>query len=361
MKKLSLFLLLFASILISCNNNEETSETSNTSDNETLTPEATISAFLSELGNMQCAAAFLRSENPNWGDYSDFTSANSFGGISGVTINELTLYPNEGDMAVVYADVFYEDKINGSNTYKQKFYLKQYGDEWKIVDMKLVTGNTSKNTTTTTNSNPQNCVYTNGNIYLIIYQYSSGYTSFEGVLINKSNGLCITGMDVFYENGKWSAEDMYDPRDINSLDCYVEMSFNNNTVTLKSANNCYNLNSTLTKKTNYSTPSTGNYSFENSNSNGELNISEIDGNSIGFELYIATSSGCTGEVAEYDEYSDEYFSEYAYGVNGLYVYTNSNSTCALMISFGYNSVTVTELYCDLRGGSCSFNGTYNKE
>ncbi|MBN2664855.1 MAG: hypothetical protein JXR68_14505, partial [Bacteroidales bacterium] len=237
-----------------------------------------------------------------------------------------------------------------------------YGNEWKIGDRKVVddaptTNNNNNNNskTSTVTSNPAKGVYTNGSIYLIIYEYSTGDESFEGILLNKSNGLCVSGMDVLFENNKWLSDDIYDSRDYNSPDCSAEFAFSGNSVTIKSATNCYGLNSTLTKSSSYSSPSYGTYSYETSSASAELEISEIDSYGISFNLHLATQSACTGDIP-----IDGYGTETAYGSNGVYIYDNADG-CTLLITFSGSKATISEVQCDLHGYECSFNGTYVKE
>jgi len=47
---------------------------------------------------------------------------------------------------MIYAEVTYQDEVNGDKTFKQKFYLQSFGGQWKIVNMKVVTSNKTEDT-----------------------------------------------------------------------------------------------------------------------------------------------------------------------------------------------------------------------
>lgn len=357
MKKI-IFSLFVLAIAISCNSN-------NTNNNETvsvnLTPDQTVEKFVELLGTQNFQDAYNLTANPNWGSFSEFSSTNAFGGINETSIYEIKITESSTEKATVYVDAAYYDDINGNSHYKQNYFLQKYGDDWKIIDMEVTEDalanfmDNSNNSTGTGTSTPTKGVYTNGSIYLIIYQYSTGDESFEGILLNKSNGLCLSGLDVSNENSKWLSEEVYDYRDDNSQDCTVEFVFSGNSVTLKSSSNCYGLNSTLTKSTSYSTPNYGTYSYETSSVSSELQVSEIDDYGISFNLHVATQSACTGDIPE-----DGSGTETAYGTNGAYIFDNWDG-CTLLITFSGSTATISEIKCDLHGANCSFNGNYTKE
>lgn len=357
MKK-SLFLLLIIVIAASCNNNNSND---NATTSTTFNAEETVNEFVNLLSTQNFQEAFNLTANPNWGTYSEFSSTNAFGGITMTIVYDLETVESSNEKATVYAEVAYFDDANGTDQFQQNFYLQKYGNDWKIVDMKLVddaptnNNNNNNSNTSTATANPVKGVYTNGSIYLIIYDYSTGDESFEGVLLNKSNGLCVSGMDVFFENNKWSSDDIYDSKDYNSPDCYAEFAFSGNSVTIKSTTNCYGLNSTLTKSSSYSSPSYGIYSYETSSASAELEVTEIDYYGISFSLNVGTQDACTGDIPE-----DGYGTETAYGANGAYIYDNEDG-CTLLITFSGSKATISEIQCDLHGYGCSFNGTYVKD
>jgi hypothetical protein len=139
-------------------------------------------------------------------------------------------------MTVVYADVYYYDDVNGNNTFKQKFYLKGYGTDWRIVDMKLATGssNSNSNTTVNTEASPQYGMYS--------YETSSGYGEFEVVgidgvdlyytiYISTADGYTgeIEDGYAMYENGKWTDDYDFDGS------CIINLSFVGNYVKISTS------------------------------------------------------------------------------------------------------------------------------
>jgi len=106
----------------------------------------TVKIFIQQLGNRNYKVAYDLSKVKAWGDYAHFSSTAAFGGIIQTRIDIIEQLPNETGKAVVYVEAFYADEVNGNNNFKQKFYLQQFGNNWKIVGMKLVqkTGTTTK-------------------------------------------------------------------------------------------------------------------------------------------------------------------------------------------------------------------------
>jgi len=356
MKKLLVLSLVFI-FVVSCKSNSNANESVIVH----LTPDETVEEFIQLLGYKSFQDAYNLTANPNWGSYSEFSSKDAFGAINMTIIYELKIVESSNEKATIYAEVAYFDDVNGTNQFQQYFYLQKYGDDWKIINMELTDDNLQNNSSNNSTSNnsvtstPMKAVYTDGSIYLIIYEYSSGDESFESILLNKTTGLCVPGMDVFFENDKWVADEIYDYRNDNSSDCAVDFIFSGNTVTLNNSSNCYGLNSTLTQLTVFSTPTNGTYSYETSSTSQVLEISEVDNSSIEFNLSVGTSGGCTGDIPE-----DAVGTKYAYGTNGVYIFDNWDG-CTLLITFPGTGAIISEIRCDLHGMSCSFDGTYTKE
>jgi len=247
------------------------------------------------------------------------------------------------------------DNLNYNNAskisqFQQFFHIPKNSNDWEVN----ITDNLNIDKPQST-SYPMTGVYTNGSIYLIIYSYSYGDDSFEGVLLNKSNGLCVSGVDAFLENNKWSADYIYDYRDENSQDCIIEFSFNGNYVTINNPSNCYDLNSTLSKSSIYTSPSYGTYYINNNSVISELQITEIEDDAISFSLSVDYYNDCKGNIPENGEGT-----KYAFGVNGAYVF-NDWKGCSLLITFIGSNAIVTELSCDLHGADCTFSGIYKKQ
>jgi len=147
MKKL-IFLVSCSIFLFSCGsgnvesevNTDLTSSISQPVDVNDITydPTSTVEVFIKRLGNQEFSRAYELQAVKKWGSLDEFSSKNNFGGISSTEIKTIKQNPNEGDKSVVYVEALYNDKYNGNSTFKQKFYLKQFGENWKIVDMKVV-------------------------------------------------------------------------------------------------------------------------------------------------------------------------------------------------------------------------------
>jgi serine/threonine protein kinase len=116
-------------------NKQPVKEPSTTTESQ---PVETVRSFISELGNRDFYSAYNRQNNKSWGDYSFFSSTKSFGGIRSTTIESISLnYENHGE-ASVYIDYTANDPSNKNGRYKQDFFLKKIGGEWKIVKVKNI-------------------------------------------------------------------------------------------------------------------------------------------------------------------------------------------------------------------------------
>ena len=100
------------------------------------TPINIVKTFLNYL-SYDVANAYELTDNPAWGDKNKFTSKKAFGGIKQVNILEIKNEPYVNDMACVYAEVEIFDPENSNGRYKEKYYLKKYGETWKIVKLKV--------------------------------------------------------------------------------------------------------------------------------------------------------------------------------------------------------------------------------
>lgn len=101
------------------------------------TAEETVKSFIKYLGAKDFESAFNLQKNESWGSFEKFKSKESFGGIVKTEILNIETKPDADGCAVVYVEAVYEDAENGDNTFKQNYYLKKYGGEWKIYNMKL--------------------------------------------------------------------------------------------------------------------------------------------------------------------------------------------------------------------------------
>jgi hypothetical protein len=144
MKTIKSVLFILILIALACNNNQNV----NTNNNETnlkdsvpiaeTTPESIVQAFVYALGAEKYQEAYNYTSNPKWKSYEKFSSKSAFGGINGTVIYDYSNAGMEGDMAKVIADILYTDPVNGDNRFKQEFRLQKTGNDWKIVDLKVL-------------------------------------------------------------------------------------------------------------------------------------------------------------------------------------------------------------------------------
>lgn len=148
MKKLYLFAsILLIAVLSGCggdstskSGSEVIKETTTITRYSADTPEGALNLFLEKLGQRDYAGAHDLQKNKEWGTLEKFSSTKAFGGIVKTTVQTMDLPKDEAGKKMIYAEVTYQDEVNGDNTFKQKFYLSSFGGSWKIVDMKVVKG-----------------------------------------------------------------------------------------------------------------------------------------------------------------------------------------------------------------------------
>ncbi len=192
-------------------------------------------------------------------------------------------------------------------------------------------------------------VYSDGNIYLIVYAFEKN-GDFRGVLLHKKKQFAVVGIYGSKSKKGWFFEDVNNETQKDAPLCSIDALFTKNKVTLNDPDNTYDFNSTLTKISDYNTPKAGNY--------GELRISKVNDYSINFIVSTGNSSGsCTGEIP------DEKGTAVAYGINGVYVYNNYDSEaeygCLILITCKDNTINFSEIGdCAFHGAMCSFNGSY---
>lgn len=139
----NLFKFFISVILITAFNCNKTNNTSFESENN---PQSVVKSFIEDLGKKDFQSAYNKTRVEKWGTFENFSSNKAFGGINATLINEIKQKPDENNNAIVYVDAYYYDPINGDNQFKEKFYLRQFGGDWKIIDLKIVdSGKTQKN------------------------------------------------------------------------------------------------------------------------------------------------------------------------------------------------------------------------
>ncbi len=349
MKKI-LIILFISIIAFHCNNsssnntNEDTpSQNSTEATSTSHNAEQTVIEFINELGKQNFQQAYELTKNHKWGTFSNFGSEKSFGGISATKILETKLSESKSETATVFANVVYTDAINGSNQFQQNFYLQKYGNNWRIIDMKLIKKHENEQTVLG--------VYTNETVYLIVYAFDNG-EDFKGVLLNSNNEFVEVGVYGVKTKKGYRLEPVDNKAGENSQRCSVGLTFNGDEVTLDNQDNCFNLNGTLTKTKDFDTPKAGVY--------GELEINNVSSYSFKFKVSVNEGSlSCTGEIGV-DEYA------IAYGINGVYVFYDydfeGESGCLILITCKDKTVTFSEIgMCYYHGANCSFNGKYTME
>ena len=234
MKKIILAIIILA-IFAGCNNNGESNQNSyDNNDNNNLNdavvyPETIVKDFLTYLGNQNFEEAYALTDNPTWGSFADFSSKKAFGGIIGVDIIELKEEASDDNEANFYAEVYYKDAVNGNNTFKQNFYLKPYGNKWKIVDMKLASKKSNSNTNKTKVVKPQVGIYSyetntsSGSVE--ITEYDKDYEEFYYEIYVSTEAGCTgefeEGIAAFI-NDVWIEDE--------SDDCSLKFIFSKNSV-----------------------------------------------------------------------------------------------------------------------------------
>lgn len=96
-------------------------------------PADQVQEFLYDLGDRNYTAAYSRQQNPSWGSFEQFSSKKSFGGINGISIDDIILNYENDNEASVYVDYVAYDPVNKDGRYKQDFILNKIGQDWKIV------------------------------------------------------------------------------------------------------------------------------------------------------------------------------------------------------------------------------------
>ncbi len=235
MKKIlfTVFISFFV-IFSSCKNNQEDDydykDTENYEEEEEISAESVVSDFVYYLGKQNYYDAFNLTDNPDWGDYSKFSSKSAFGSITETQIKDIETVSEGSYSATVYAEIYYKDPVNGSNTFKQNFYLTKSDNSWIITDMEVVKSQTNNNSQT---ANPQVGEYTYKSnscaAYLTIYEVGSDY--FEFYISSGCNSGCtgdiMENLYAYKENNKW----------VTYTDCDLEFEFKSNYVVI-TENDC---------------------------------------------------------------------------------------------------------------------------
>ncbi|MEA3452570.1 MAG: hypothetical protein U9Q83_11815 [Bacteroidota bacterium] len=233
MKKLIYIVFTFAFVLMACNNQnaEDNSYDFDSGEEEVNieSAETVLSNFLEYLGAQRYSDAYAQTNNPDWGSYDKFKSKKSFGGITGIYVKEMKVVYEGGYNATIYAEVKYIDPTNGTNTFKQNFFLEKSGEVWLITKMELVKSKSNSNTGA---SKPQVGQYGYSNsrsgATLKIKVIGSNYFEYD---IYVGTSTCTGELydeRAIYKNGQWYS-DFED-------DCTVSFVFSRNSVKITETN-----------------------------------------------------------------------------------------------------------------------------
>ncbi len=342
-------LFLFAAVIISISCND----TSNNAASG-LNAEETVKEFVKLLGDQKYKDAYDLTKNPKWGDYSKFSSKKAFGAINKTTIYETKTEKNSDQKATIYADVKYFDNVNGTNRFKQYFYLQKKDENWKIIDMKLAENSSGKSNKKI--SLPTKGVYTNGTIFFIVN--STKNNKIKGTLFNRENWFYAPKLELSLNNKKSLVKKIESKYECDIPSCEVEFIFDKNSITLKSKSDGFGKKSVLKKSNKYKTPSVGTYEYEQGEYYGTLEINEVDKDAnVFFNMYVGKGAACTGDLSELHK---------ATGINGVYIYEgeeeDGDDACTLFMTFTDSKAKVTEISCSLyHGASCAFGGEFHKK
>ena len=102
------------------------------------TPLAVTKNFILDLGNQKFHSAYLKTNNPSWGNYDWFKSTKAFGGINKTQINDIYVVSNNNYEACIYVKFYSYDPYNQNGRYTEHIYLKKYSGNWKIVKIKVL-------------------------------------------------------------------------------------------------------------------------------------------------------------------------------------------------------------------------------
>lgn len=164
-KKLSLILIIAITVFASCSSGGGTKE-------------EVVSQFITLIGEKNYEGALEFQKNEAWSDADKLANSQEFGSIDGVEILKISAQNDKDGMAVVFAEVTYQNAETGDETKTQNFYLKKFGGAWKIVKVEPATGenitnNEKEEGNDNTNNNTGNYDW-NGNY---TYEYEGGTTA----------------------------------------------------------------------------------------------------------------------------------------------------------------------------------------
>ena len=112
--------------------------TPETSVASTADPKSTVSKFLSNLNAQNFKGAYDTSDNPNWGNFDNFSNQTSgFGGVKSVSVKNIGAPTVNGNSSSVNATYDVKDKDGKTTSLNVTFGLKNVNGEWKISSYKI--------------------------------------------------------------------------------------------------------------------------------------------------------------------------------------------------------------------------------
>jgi hypothetical protein len=136
MKYLGFFVLVF--LLFSCKGNESSKSSNSVADSSAVnnSPVEIIRVFIKNLGEKKFDAAYEMTDGKIWGTYNQFIDPKAFGAMYQTTLHDIHPVADENGKKAVFVDATYFDK-EGSNRFKEIFYLDNFSGNWKIVKLKV--------------------------------------------------------------------------------------------------------------------------------------------------------------------------------------------------------------------------------
>jgi len=232
------YILILSLATVACNNNSDNdsdyndylNRTDNQEEENTESAKTVLTNFIYFLGDQNYSEAYKLTNNPDWGSYSKFSSTNAFGAITGTYVKEMKVVSEGTYSATLYAEVKYTDPKNGTNTFKQNFFLEKSNNEWVITKMEVVK---SKSNNNSSSAKPQygQYGYSNNRSSATLNVKVLGNNYFDYDLVVGNSSACTGELydeRAYYKNGKWSS-DFGD-------DCIISFEFSSNSVKITETN-----------------------------------------------------------------------------------------------------------------------------
>ncbi|WP_417427939.1 hypothetical protein [Halpernia sp.] len=101
-------------------------------------PKTTVQKFLNNLGSQNLKGAYEVSDNPNWGNFDQFSNPNSgFGAVKNLNVNSISEKNKTDNNASVNANYSVTDKNGNTVALDVTYGLKNINGTWKISSYKI--------------------------------------------------------------------------------------------------------------------------------------------------------------------------------------------------------------------------------